>query len=315
MSRSPDYPSDLAHGLMFHRLHKVGERSQGQGSLSSDQLEGAVRRVGLERILCPSEWIKRVDDGTLNEDDLCLTFDDGLKCHIEVALPVLERLGLKGFFFIFSSVFEGGVDRNEVYNRFAVNCFASFDSFVGAFFGFYPVADSLLDENGFEKFQQFYSQTFPFYSENDIKFRFVRNKLLKRPDFEDIMDRMIQRAGYDVFSLAKGVWMDDEDLRTLVARGHRLGLHSYDHPFTLADLTVEQQQVQYSRNRNHIVRVTGGSVDSMSHPLNSYGDATFKVLADLGIVCGFRSNLASIEKKSVAARRLELPRVDGAMIC
>ena len=35
---------------------------------------------------------------------ICLTFDDGLKCQYEIALPILEDLNIKAFFFVFTKL-------------------------------------------------------------------------------------------------------------------------------------------------------------------------------------------------------------------
>jgi len=305
-----DYTADFAHGLMFHRLHKSGHAVQGQGSITEIQFEKLLRYAGLDRFLKPEEWISRLQEGKLKASDLCLTFDDGLKSQVDVALPVMEKLGLKAFFFIFSSVLEGQIDRNEVYNRFATTKFPSFDAFVSAFFEFHPFSEKELLDRGFGAFSDHLRKTFPFYSENDIKFRFVRNRLFARPEFEKLMDALVVAQGLNVSGLAQGLWMSDEDLRFLVRSGHTVGMHSYNHPFCLADLSLEEQKEQYRRNSDHLSQVTGRRVHSMSHPLNSYNQGTLGILEELGVVCAFRSNMKAPAHGKMNGHPLELARED-----
>jgi len=305
------YPSPFAHGLMFHRFHKSGNPSAGQGSLTEVRFEEIVKFIGTERILLPEEWISRVKTYELQKHHLCITFDDGLRSQFDVALPVLERYKLKAFWFVFSSVFDGGIDRNEVYNLFATTEFTSFDVFVEEFLQFYPVTHKVLLNKGYGQFAQSLREQFPFYTENDIKFRFIRNKLLLRSNFEEVMDSMIEAKGLSVSKIAEDLWLTNEHLQSLYENGHCIGLHSYDHPFTMADLPAEKQEEQYVWNYKHISDVTGGAVECMSHPLNSYNQDTIEILSNMGIVCGFTSNMTPHLGKASNAHQLELAREDG----
>lgn len=308
------YPSRFAHGLMFHRFHKSGNPSDGQGSVKDEEFEKIINYVGPERILTPEEWISRVKKCSLQKHHLCITFDDGLRNQFDVALPILAKYKLKAFWFVFSSVFNGGFDRNEVYNRFAITEFSSFDAFVGEFLQFYSVHDEVFRSNDYEYFTQSFRKQFPFYNENDIKFRFIRNKLLLKSDFEKVMDGMINAKGLAIAEIAKDLWLTDEHLKSLHRNGHCIGLHSNDHPFEMARLNVEEQRNQYLRNYQHIRHVTGRIVECMSHPLNSYSQDTINILSELGIVCGFRSNMTPPIGKVINSNHLELVREDGANV-
>ncbi|MHB8108785.1 MAG: polysaccharide deacetylase family protein [Syntrophorhabdaceae bacterium] len=305
-----EYWSGFAHGLMFHRFHKSGNPPAGQGSVTDVELERILNHVGISRILSPEEWLSRVKTDSLRSHDLCITFDDGLRSQFDVALPVLERYKLKAFWFIFSAVFDGEIDKSEVYSRFATTEFASFDRFVEAFLGFYAVRDKAFQNSDYVLFKQVLKEQFPFYTENDIKFRFIRNKLLPRSDFEKVMDCMIEAQGLTVSEIAKDLWLTNDHLQLLFRNGHCIGLHSYDHPFMMADISAKRQEDQYTRNYKHISDVTGGVIECMSHPLNSYNDDTIEILSKLGIICGFRSNMTLIAGSTNNVQRLTLARED-----
>jgi hypothetical protein len=51
----------------------------------------------------------------------------------------------------------------------------------------------------------------------------------------------------------------------------------------------------------------------MSHPINSYSLDTISILDEMGIKCGFRSNmLASNETSLIWPNNLEIPREDSS---
>ena len=87
-----------AHGIMFHHFRNR-EHPSGQGAISADEFRALVEDVGIERILPAREWFRRAVEGTLNEQDRCLSFDDGLRCQYDVAFPVMRELGLTAFWF------------------------------------------------------------------------------------------------------------------------------------------------------------------------------------------------------------------------
>ena len=65
----------------------------------------------------------------LKENEVCITFDDALKCQIDIALQVLEDLKIKSFFFVYTSIFEDNPDTLEIFRHFRNNYFNSIDDF------------------------------------------------------------------------------------------------------------------------------------------------------------------------------------------
>lgn len=290
---------------MFHHFHGAGH-SVGQGSLSALEFEELLEYVGLKRILPARDWLQGMLDESLPADAVCLTFDDGLLCQYEVALRVLQSFDLTAFFFVYSSVFEGNLENLDVYRKFRDTCFGSIDEFYGAFdraltgreFG-KRIEDSLA---GFIAGD--YLAECPFYSEADRRFRYLRDKVLGPADYQHVMDTMIAKEGFSSLMLAENLWMSNEHLRQLHENGHVLGLHSYSHPTQLSSLNVDDQREEYSRNFEHLKKITGVVPSCMAHPCNSYNSDTLRILTELGIRLGFCSNLRG------GGTALEIPRED-----
>ena len=310
------YPKTIAHSIMFHHFHG-GRHCKEQGSLSQKDFDGILRFVGLDRILHPQEWVRRLDKGQLKEEDVCISLDDGLLCQFDIALPVLEKYNLKAFWFIYSSVFEGHISRFEIYRVFRSKFFKNVDDFYRVFFKkvfssrFKHKAESVLNDADIQEF----NRTFPFYTTNDIRFRFVRDRALGPKEFEIIIDSMIEEKGTSLNELSKDLWMTNDNLAYLISHGHSMGLHSYSHPMAFADLSAKEQLSEFSKNYDHIKRVTAQSPIAMAHPVNSYNENTLKILSRLDISCGFRSNMfPRCPGDQLNRSRYEIAREDSSNI-
>jgi len=309
------YLSQFPHGLMFHRFHKQESFPVGQGSITPGEFEKILHFVGIDNILSPEEWLFKLKNNSLKGNDLCITFDDGLRCQYDICLPILEKYNLKVFWFIYSSVFEGKINKFEIYSYFGTRYFSNIDEFFELFFSRCEKSTlNQINEHKFKKYLQEASKCFSFYSPNDLKFRFIRDELLSKEKFENIMDKIMEEKGVFIAEIVENLWLSNLELRALSENGHCIGLHSYSHPFQLSKLSYEEQLNQYLKNYNHINKICNKEIISMSHPLNSYNESTLRVLSDLGILCGFRSNMAPPNGKKINPSCLEMAREDAVNI-
>jgi len=311
MINSAQFP----HGLMFHRAHKEKSTPCGQGSITDRAFESILHYVGLKNILSADEWLYKLKHNKLNAQDICITFDDGLKCQYEICLPILQKYNIKAFWFIYSSVFEKGLVKSEIYSYFAEKYFTDINKFFDTFFS--NCGKTILEQLNEQKFEKYASaaqRLFPFYSTNDLRYRFIRNELLSQKKFESIIDKMMKDKRANIAKIAKNLWLTSLELKDLSARGHCVGLHSYTHPFKISKLSHKEQLSEYAKNYEHIKRICNKEIVAMSHPLNSYGKITLKILSNLGIVCGFRSNMVPPDQKKINPNCLEIAREDPVNI-
>ena len=299
-----------AHGLMFHHFHDTLDHARSQGSIDADQLAQIIRAVGRARILPAMEFQTRAIAGKLADHHVCLTFDDNLLCQYDVAVPVLEDFGLTAFWFVYTSVMQGNIERLEIYRDFRNTQFPSMDEFYAAFFiGVYESEFGRRAEGALRSFEPSkYLAGFPFYSEADRRFRFVRDEVLGADAYALIMDAMMRDAGYDVRDIAKRLWMGNEEVLSLHESGHVIGLHSHTHPTRLERLSEDDQRYEYKANHSHLTSLLGEPPLAMSHPCNSYNQATLEVLDSIGIKLGFRANM----QMTGSFGALEFPREDHA---
>ena len=298
---------------MFHRFHASNLLPRSQGSLNEIEFDLILQNIGIKNILSPDEWMNKIKSNTLKSNDLCITFDDGLKSQYDIALPILDKYGLKAFWFVFSSVFHGKVDYNEIYNIFITSFFDSFDEFFYEFIKFSSISKKIFNKTDYLSFYKSMNSMFSFYSENDIKFRFIRNYFFSSSEYRATMNGIISAKGASVLELSSNVWMNDDNLKNLNKDRHNIGLHSYTHPYVFSDLTIDEQKLEYSLNYKHIKSITNKHVECMSHPLNSYSLDTISILDEMSINCGFRSNMiVTNDNNPIRLNNLEIPREDSS---
>ena len=89
------------------------------------------------------------------------------------------------------------------------------------------------------------TQKFSFYSENDIRYRFLRNWGLEGETFHAAMEKCIIKYGSSIYEIATSLWIKSEQVRALSDTGHLIGLHSCTHPLALKELDIDDQCKEY----------------------------------------------------------------------
>lgn len=292
--------------VMFHAFEGRGH-VHSQGSITDADLDRLIRLLGRGNLIHPDEWIARALRGTLRESDRCLSFDDSLKNQFDVALPVLDAHGLKAFWFVPTGMYDGIPPRVEIYRRYRTEYCDSLEAFYDSFLqrGRTLFADEMARLDRFEPGT--YLSQFPFYSNADRVFRYVRDVLLGPDRYDAVMAQLISDRGLTLAELADGLWMTRENLAYLTSLGHVVGLHSHTHPTRLEDLSPVRQRYEYERNAAFLFDITGRRPDAVAHPCNSYSAETLRILDEMGVRVGFRSNT-----RVAPASRFELQREDHA---
>ena len=304
---------------MFHHFHDDGIHSKSQGSISKDDFYNIIKFIGRKNILNADEFFFRSQNNELKENNVCLTFDDGIKCQIDIALPVLEDLKIKGFFFLYSSLLSNKPDLLELHRYFRVNYFKNMEEFYDKFFMLlnmkldkFFISNSATLKNMMAKYS--------FYSLNDAKFRVVRNELLSKKEYDNLMFLMFEEKKFIPEKHYNDLFFKKSDLIQLHSLGHLIGLHSHNHPTTMEKLNYEKQKEEYQKNLDvfsEILNVKKSEIKFMSHPCGSYNDDTLEILKNLGIKLGFKQIMKmELNKgmKKINNSSLEIARQDHVEI-
>src|SRR5438034_5569247 len=86
--------------LMFHRVADVSPDPWAL-SITPSMFESQMRALASHRIpLSMTEFVNRLESGTLPEKAVAVTFDDGYVDNLRVAKPVLEDVGIPATVFL-----------------------------------------------------------------------------------------------------------------------------------------------------------------------------------------------------------------------
>ena len=181
----------------------------GQGSITTEKVEKII--IFLKKnfiILNPEEWIFKLKKKKLKKKEICITFDDALLSQYKIALRILDKYKIKAFWFIYSSVFNGKIDNFEIHRKFRTMYYKNFNDF---FINFSKhLNDKLIfqDNDEFKKFSKNMKKFYPIYSNIDIDFRYLRDHILSKYQFNKILSKMMLEKKTNKKKLSKNLWLN-----------------------------------------------------------------------------------------------------------
>ncbi len=304
----------MTHGLIFHYFWDEKIPST-QGSISADIFSDIIDDYAeSHNLLCAQEYMKKAVCGALAEDDVCITFDDGLYSQYAVAEPVLRKKGLTAFYFVYTSPMEGIYEKIEIFRAFR-NRYDAIDDFYDDFFrtviefGYDRGIDykQVIDSKEADD----YDRKYDYYSKNDRIFRYLRDVSL-RDEYVGIMEFMMKKNQFDPQRECENIWIRTEEIAELHSRGNMIGLHSHTHPTILNKLSYRQKTHEYSHNKEIIESILGGGVkiNSASYPCDAYDKDSDEILSRIGIDIAF---IAHMENQTIFQPR-RIPRLDASYV-
>ena len=305
-----ELPNNFSHAVMFHHFYDENH-PKGQGAISGEEFEQILDWLSNYYLINDAHvYLEKVLNNNLHKTDICLSFDDALLCQYDVALPILKKKAIKAFFFVYSSPFGGDPDYLEIFRYFRTVAFEDMDDFYNCFFSEFKQSGFASNPNFENTIPNDYLDDFSFYSFNDKLFRFLRDEVLKPNNYKKLMMKIMNKKEFNIKEVKSTLWLSNKHLKEIESDGHIIGLHSNSHPTKIDDLDIQAQKEEYKKNANHLKSILDQDIISMSHPCGNYDSNTLKILQDLGIKIGFRSNTSIKEIKS----NLEIPREDHANI-
>ena len=296
---------------MFHHFHNE-HHLPAQGSLSpSDFTEMIDWLSNNYSLLNASQYKQQFENYTLKDTDICLSFDDALKCQYDIAVPIMNRLGIEAFFFANSSAFSDNPDPLEMFRYFRTACFSDIEEFYEDFFEHVrekDINEFSIQHSTYRALD--YLTEYSFYTENDKWFRYLRDMYLVGDQYIEIMSDLMLKKDFDMNLAKQNLWMLEQDLVDIETQGHLIGLHSYSHPTKMSKLSKSEQESEYKRNYKHLSKLIGKPINVMSHPCGDYNELTLNILTEMNIEIGFKSNMSVKEFRSP----LEIPREDQANV-
>ncbi len=300
-------------GVMFHHFHINEKKKYGQGSINEKEFEKII--IFLKKnfqILAPAKWIHQLRKKKLKKKNICLTFDDALLSQYDIALKVLNKHKLKAFWFIYSSVFHGKLDDFEIQRKFRSIYYKNFEDFFQDFQTYLGKSLTFKKKTKYKKYFKSMNKFYPIYSKTDIEFRYIRDYVLKKNEYDKILSKMMVKKKTTKKKLSKNLWLTNSHLKKLSNKDHIIGLHAYNHPYKLAELNFNDQQNEINKNYIHLNNLLRKKPISISYPNGSFNNNTLKIVKKLGVICGFTSNMKNYREFN--SKDLLIKRLDHSFI-
>ncbi len=267
-------------GLLVLAYHRIGEAA---GQLFDDELFSASVQGFKQQLLYLrshfdviglNELIARLEGAgpVFRRPTAMVTFDDGYRDNYEVALPILQEVGLPAAFFIAA----GYIDRPRLtwWDRVA-----------------YVVKSTTRDMLELD-----YPEPLTIdlrQPDRDRATRQILQPYKRTPeiDQERFFDRLEEEAGVEVESEALGrdLFMTWDQVRGLRGGGMAIGSHTYDHP-VLAQMPEAIQLSELTRSKQVLESQADSPIHAIAYPVggpDAFSDSTKRLAREAGYRAAF----------------------------
>lgn len=298
----------MTQGIMFHHFHGKGH-AKTLGSIGDEQFRKILKYLRKKyNLISADNFIDKVFKQKLSSKDICLTFDDTLKCQYDIAHPILKKEKLNAFYFIYSSVFDKKLNLMEVFRDFSNRCFKNIKDFYNVFF----ITFEKLQKKKFLKFKKnfrsSYLKDYKFYTLLDKKYRYARDIILSKEQYDQILIKMMSKKKYSVKKNYKKLFMNKKQILNLIKNKNIIGLHSHKHLPNLSKVNFLQQLNDYQKNYNFIKKNFKIKPLSASYPFGRYNVDTIKIMKNLKI------KIAFLSKENKKFSNLAIGRIDHSSL-
>ena len=279
------------YGIVFHHLHNKKKYKKSKGSISAIDLEKIINKIGTENILTPKSFLKSPQKNYKNK--VCLTFDDGLRCQYDIALPVLNKYDIKAFFFIFTKSLVPTSITIEVIRYFRENYFKNINVFYKTFLDEVGILKKIKLKTFFANNQEEFKkikENSPYYTKKDIQFRMVRDSFLTEDEYLKIIKILFKRKKFNYTSISSKLYMNEKHLRLLNLKGHEIGLHSHSHSSGIKYFSAKEEFNDYYLNKKILKKLPIKKINTSSYPFGVITKNTYNIMKKLKIKYSFLKN-------------------------
>jgi peptidoglycan/xylan/chitin deacetylase (PgdA/CDA1 family) len=196
----------------------------------------------------------------LPECSFIVTFDDGLAEQYNLALPILEKLGIPAIFFANTRVFTENhvLGVHKIHQLRSVVNPTELKSYVETFISKTGNLNTLVDYE--EKAIAHYK-----YDDNEnAKLKYLLNFVLDLTQREALVNEKFSEVFEDEAKVNKELYMNVNQLQDLHSRGF-LGSHSHEH-FPIGILEAKEQAHQINKSQEEFIKLVGHPMRSFSYP-------------------------------------------------
>jgi peptidoglycan/xylan/chitin deacetylase (PgdA/CDA1 family) len=179
-----------------------------------------------------------------------LTFDDGLKEHHTIALPILKKYDMKGYFFVITNSQKQMAPAHKIWLLL-------------------DRADTLIEQFDVRKEKFLPSNWYVYDSVGVANLKFYFNT--HQEDLDQIFGRY-----FDEQEEIEKLYMNWDEISELHENGMRIGNHTHTHPI-LSNLSNEDQENEIRLSTNIIKKRIQKPI-AFAYPLGMYNEFTLELL-------------------------------------
>lgn len=293
--------------INFHYVGMPEFPHAGVNALTVARFGGLLERIGrdFEFIGLP-ELARLLEADRFSAANHCLvTFDDGLRCQAEAALPELRRLGVPAAFFIQSGPRAHGraaATHKLHYLRATRGDETLFDALEKA------RTDGLVDSSPGELDAETISRHYRYDAPDAAALKFFFNYHLDAETAERVLDVLAKRCGVEEGVLVDEFYMTRDQIRELGSLG-AVGSHGVSHR-PLSRLSRSGALRELAESRRDLESWSGAPVEFVSYPFGNE-QAVHAEVGALAAEAGYRAGFTMERAKNrTTADPLLLARID-----
>lgn len=258
--------------------------------ISQNQLEYQLNEIGRH-----FHFINEGDllNAVLNKKNLpercCLiTFDDGLKCQYEKALPILKRKSIPAIFFVNSLPYLNSkaplVHKiHYLRSQIAPKIFLKEIESAGL------LNEDLLNNDSI--FLQNAKETYPYDDDETSKLKFLLNNVLDLKPKEMIVDRIFSKYVKDEKIFCDSFYMNREQILDINSeKDYSIGTHTHSH-HSLSHLPIRTMRDEIKKSIEYFEDNIGiKKINAISYPYGRFENVSLAVASEaksLGLKLGF----------------------------
>ena len=261
--------------------------------ISAVRFRNQLKELGkIFKFVGQEELIEAIDGRNKLPDKSCIiTFDDGLACQYEKALPVLEDMKIPAIFFINGKP----LAKNKallVHKIHWLRANTEPKKFIEQISTFYQeLTGEEFDVSKFNIPSIQNRKSYRYDTDNDARIKLILNKFLDTDLREKIIDKMFALLISDEKEFCNKFYMNSEQIRYLY-KNKWLGIHSYSHP-PLSLLPINKVKEEYTRCLEALKDIIGEQniqIYGLSYP---YGNPEYishmvaQIAGEVGLKFGF----------------------------
>jgi len=283
---SPAGPRARLSILIFHRV-LVEPDPLFPFEVTAERFDRRLAALGQVFDLLPlPEAVARLREGTLPARSACITFDDGYRDNVEVALPILKRRGVHATFFVATGFLDGGRMWNDTVIETVRRTVLPDLDLQGIGLGRVALGDLPARRQALQALIRAIKHLPPAEREQAVA--------------------AVAAAGEA--DLPADLMMSSAQVRQLSDAGMEIGGHTASHPI-LARMPAGEAQREIDDGRRRLAEITGRSVRLFAYPNGKPGSDYLPEHAAMVKQMGFEAALSTTPGVSTAASDpYQLPR-------